>query len=77
MFYGISNSGVFAASQFDQVHKHPWFAGNLKLRKDVVKEYFGFGFMMAPNTVYDNIFLPSLSDWIYWLKLNEPLLFCC
>ena len=56
LFYGISQSGVFAASQFDQVQKHPWFVENLKLRKDVVKEYFGLGFMLAPNTIFKNIY---------------------
>ena len=56
LFYGISQSGVFAASQFDQVQKHPWFVENLKFRKDVVKEYFGLGFMMAPNTIFKNIY---------------------
>jgi len=56
LFYGISDKGIFAASQFDQVHKHPWFKENLKLRKDVVKEYFGLGFMLAPNTVFKNIY---------------------
>jgi asparagine synthase (glutamine-hydrolysing) len=56
LFYGVSDHGIFAASQFDQVHKHPWFVDNLKLRKDIVKEYFGLGFMMAPNTIFHNIF---------------------
>jgi len=56
LFYGVSDYGIFAASQFDQVHKHPWFVDNLKLRKDIVKEYFGLGFMMAPNTIFHNIF---------------------
>lgn len=56
LFYGVSDYGIFAASQFDQVHKHTWFVDNLKLRKDIVKEYFGLGFMMAPNTIFHNIF---------------------
>ena len=56
LFYGISDHGVVAASQFDQVFKHEWFRGNLKLRKDIVKEYFGFGYMQAPNTIYQHIF---------------------
>ena len=25
-------------------------------KKDIVKEYFGLGFMMAPNTIFHNIF---------------------
>ena len=59
LFYGISDKGIFAASQFDQVQKHPWFKENLKLRKDVVKEYFGLGFMMAPNTIFKDIYQVS------------------
>jgi len=56
LFYGKNNKGIAFASQFDQVFKHPWFSKNLKLRKEIVKEYFGFGYMQAPNTVYHDIF---------------------
>lgn len=56
LFYGLAKEGLVAASQFDQVFTHPWFKQNLKLRLDLVKEYFGFGYMQAPNTVYEHIF---------------------
>ena len=56
LFYGRSKKGIVFASQFNQVFKHPWHNGSLKLRPEVMKEYFGFGFMHAPNTIYDNIF---------------------
>lgn len=56
LFYGINNQGVVAASQFDQIFKHLWFHKGLQLRKDAVKEYFGYGYMQAPNTIYENIF---------------------
>lgn len=56
LFYGVSDKGIVAASQFNQTFKHPWFKENLKLRPDVVKEYFSFGYMQAPNTVYDKIY---------------------
>ena len=56
LFFGVNREGVVAASQFDQVFKHPWFSENLKLRPEIMKEYFGFGYMQAPNTVYESIF---------------------
>lgn len=56
LFYGVSDQGIVAASQFDQIFKHEWFNGSLQLRADTVKEYFGFGYMQAPNTIYKNIF---------------------
>lgn len=55
LFYGINSNGVVSASQFNQVYKHPWFKEKLKLRADIVKEYFGFGYMQAPNTIYETI----------------------
>lgn len=56
LFYGIHEHGVVGASQFDQIYKHPWFLSELKLRKDIIKEYFGYGYMQAPNTIYKSIF---------------------
>lgn len=55
-FYGISNKGIVFASQFDQLYKHPWFKNTLELRPDIMKEYFGFGYMQAPNTIYTSLF---------------------
>lgn len=56
LFYGMASEGVVCASQFDQVFKHDWFRKTLKLRAEIVKEYFGFGYMQAPNTIYKSIF---------------------
>ena len=56
LFYGVSKQGIVAASQFDQIYKHPWFKNKLELRAEIVKEYFGFGYMQAPNTIYKGIF---------------------
>lgn len=56
LFYGLHTGGMVAASQFDQVFKHPRFVKTLSLRPEIVKEYFGFGYMQAPNTIYKNIF---------------------
>jgi asparagine synthase (glutamine-hydrolysing) len=55
LFYGISENGVVVASQFDQVFKHPWFCDNLHLRPEIMKGYFGFGYMQAPDTIYETI----------------------
>ena len=56
MFYGVNSKGIVSASQFNQVYKHPWFKDQLALKADIVKEYFGFGYMQAPNTIYQTIF---------------------
>lgn len=55
-FYGMSNEGIVFASQYDQLFKHPWFKDGLKLRPEIMKEYFGFGYMQAPNTIYESLF---------------------
>ena len=55
LYYGLNSSAMVFASQFDQVFKHPAFA--LKtLRADIMKEFFGLGYMHAPNTVFETIF---------------------
>jgi len=55
LYYGVHNQGLVFASQFDQIFCHPAFE-NKKLRPEIMKEYFGLGYMQAPNTVFENIF---------------------
>jgi asparagine synthase (glutamine-hydrolysing) len=56
LFFGITDKGVVFASQFDQIFNHEWFKSSLELRASIVAEYFAFGYMQAPNTIYKNIF---------------------
>lgn len=56
LFFGINDEGLVFASQFDQIFKHPWFHESLVLRPSIIKEFFAFGYMQAPNTIYENIF---------------------
>lgn len=56
LFYGISENGAVFASQFNQIFKHPLFESQRLLRPDVMKEYFGLGYMQSPNTIYKHIF---------------------
>jgi len=56
LFYGKNDNGVVFASQFDQVFKHSWFSDNLSLRPEILHEYFAFGYMQAPNSVFQNIY---------------------
>ena len=56
LFYGVSTNGIVTASQFNQIFKHSWFKDGLQLQKEVVKDYFGFGYMQAPNTIFKNIY---------------------
>lgn len=62
LFYGVCSKGVVFASQFNQVWKHPLFFNSKKLRDDVVKEYFGLGYMQSPNTIYQNVFQVTPGD---------------
>ncbi len=55
LYYGLNEEGLVFASQFDQVFKHPWFYRNLELRPEVIKDYFAFGYMQAPQTIYSTI----------------------
>ena len=65
MYYGIHNNGIVFASQFDQIFHHKAFQ-NKKLRPEIMKEYFGLGYMQAPNTVFENIFQVQPSQIITW-----------
>ena len=56
LFYGVSEQGIVAASQFNQIFKHIWFKNDLDLRPEIMKEYFGFGYMQTPNTIFEHIF---------------------
>ncbi len=56
LFYGISHEGAVFASQFNQIHKHSFFNLKLKFRKEILKEYFGLGYMQAPNTIFEKIY---------------------
>lgn len=55
LYYGVHNQGLVFASQFDQIFCHSAFE-NKKLRPEILKEFFGLGYMQAPNTVFENIF---------------------
>lgn len=65
-FYGISDEGIVFASQFDQLYKHAWFKNTLKLRPGIMKEYFGFGYMQAPNTIYESVFQVNPGELIIY-----------
>lgn len=65
LFYGIHDQGIVFASQFDQIFQHSAFS-NKNLRPEIIKEYFGFGYMQAPNTVFENIFQVEPSQIITW-----------
>ena len=55
LYYGLTEKGLVFASQFDQIFKHDFFKTK-KLRPEIMKEFFGLGYMHAPNTVFENIF---------------------
>ncbi|MDT0552266.1 asparagine synthase (glutamine-hydrolyzing) [Urechidicola vernalis] len=64
-FYGVSKHGVVFASQFNQIWKHPFFKDVKVLRQDIVKEYFGVGYMQAPNTIYKDIYQVNPGELLF------------
>lgn len=73
LFYGIHPEGIVFASQFDQVFCHPQFKQTKKLRPDIMKEYFGLGYMHAPNTVFENIYQVEPGQIITWNFNNKEI----
>lgn len=65
LYYGLSKQGIVFASQFDQIFKHPAFETK-KLRPEIMKEFFGLGYMPAPNTVFENIFQVEPGQFLIW-----------
>lgn len=71
LFYGLHDHGIVFASQFNQVFKHPSFKSKA-LRPDIMKEFFGLGYMHAPNTIFESIFQiepGQLIVWDFWSKM--------
>lgn len=56
LFYGLFDGRIIFASQFDQVYKHPRYKNKKKIKPEAFKNYLGFGYMHAPETVYEGIY---------------------
>jgi asparagine synthase (glutamine-hydrolysing) len=65
LFYGLHPNGIVFASQFDQIFSHSFFQ-NKKLRPEIMKEYFGLGYMQSPNTVFENIYQVNPGEIVQW-----------
>ena len=65
LFYGLHANGIVFASQFDQIFSHSFFQ-NKKLRPEIMKEYFGLGYMHSPNTVFENIYQVNPGEIVQW-----------
>jgi asparagine synthase (glutamine-hydrolysing) len=72
LYYGIHNQGLVFASQFDQIFCHQAFEIK-KLRPEIMKEYFGLGYMQAPNTVFENIYQVELGQIISYNFENKTI----
>lgn len=66
LYYGIHPDGIIFASQFDQVFKHPAFNKGKVLKPEVVKEYFGLGYMPSPHTVFKNIYQVNPGEYVIY-----------
>ena len=65
LFYGLSDLGIVFASQFDQLFKHP-LCSEKTLRPEIMKEFFGLGYMSPPNTVFKDIFQLEPGQFLVW-----------
>lgn len=65
LYYGLNNHDIVFASQFNQIFKHPSFTTKT-LRPEIMKEFFGLGYMHAPNTVFENIFQVEPGQLLIW-----------
>lgn len=65
LYYGLHDEGIVFASQFDQIFQHMAFHDK-KLRPEIMKEFFGLGYMPAPNTVFANIFQVEPGQFLVW-----------
>lgn len=65
LFYGCIQDKIIFASQFNQVFGHSSFSEK-KIRVEIMKEYFGLGYMQAPNTIFENIFQVEPGQIITW-----------
>jgi asparagine synthase (glutamine-hydrolysing) len=66
LFYGVKGNILTFASQFDQIFKHPSFKEKRELIPESIKEYFGLGYMPAPNTVFRNMYQVEPGELITW-----------
>lgn len=65
LYYGCQDDQIVFASQFDQVFKHPLFKDK-KLRPNAMKSFFGFGYMHAPDTVFESIYQVEPGQMVVW-----------
>ena len=72
LFYGLHNEGIVFASQFNQVFHHPAFSSK-KIRPEIMKEFFGLGYMHAPNTIFEKIFQVEAGQYVVWNLESKTL----
>lgn len=65
LYYGLNSGSIVFASQFNQVFKHPLFTSKT-LRPEIMKEFFGLGYMHAPNTVFKSIYQVEPGALVVW-----------
>jgi asparagine synthase (glutamine-hydrolysing) len=73
LYYGIKNNTIVFGSQFNQIFSHELFAQSRRLRADVMKEYFAFGYQHAPNTVFEDIWQLKAGEYLVWDNLTGEI----
>lgn len=69
LYYGIRENTLVFGSQFNQIFGHTLFVEKRRLRADIMKEYFGFGYLHAPNTVFEDIWQLKPGEYLIWDNL--------
>ena len=68
LFYSNSSRGFIFGSQFNQLLKHPWIP-NWSWSTVGLTEYLQFGYMLAPNTIANEVFQLGVGQYLrYSLK---------
>lgn len=63
LYYLSGDSGIFFASQYDQILAHPWREG-LSVSPDGLGLYLRLGYIPAPFAVLENTFMLEPGSWL-------------
>jgi asparagine synthase (glutamine-hydrolysing) len=65
LFYSSTSHGMVFGSQFNQILKHPW-CKNLEFSKIGLSEYLQFGYMLPPNTIFQNVHQLNVGEYLVY-----------
>jgi len=72
LFYSQTPEGMVFGSQFNQLLKHPW-CKNCEMSEIGLSEYLQFGYMLAPNTIAENIKQLNVGEYVIYSLKDKKL----